>query len=87
MVRVTLTELVLFLAPFALYALFLSATRTGVLEPKSWPVSRLIWLGICAFALVIGSFVYFANYTGAPPGSAYVPAHMENGKLVPATTE
>jgi hypothetical protein len=87
MVRIGFTELVLFLAPFALYALFLAATRTGVLEPKSWPVSRLIWLGICAFALVIGSFVYFANYTGAPPGSAYVPAHMENGKLVPATTE
>lgn len=87
MVRIGFTELVLFLAPFALYALFLGATRTGVLEPKSWPVSRLIWLGICAFALVIGSFVYFANYTGAPPGSAYVPAHMENGKLVPATTE
>jgi hypothetical protein len=87
MVRVTLTELVLFLAPFALYVLFLAATRSGVLEPKSWPVSRLVWLGICAFALVIGSFVYFANYTGAPPGSAYVPAHIENGKLVPATTK
>ena len=56
------------------------------MEPKSWPLSRIVWLAICAFSLVIGSFLYFANYTGAPPGSTYVPAHMENGKFVPGKT-
>ena len=84
MVRIGITEFVLFLTPFALYAVFLAATRAGVMEPKSWPVSRLIWLGICAFAFVIVSFLYFANDAGAPPGSTYIPAHMENGKFVPA---
>jgi hypothetical protein len=35
---------------------------------------------------VIGSFIYFAQFTGSPPGSVYVPAHMENGKFVPGHT-
>jgi hypothetical protein len=83
MIRTGVTEVVLFVLPFVLYAVFLWATRAGVMDPESWPVSRLITLAIVAFLLVIGSFVYFANYTGAPPGSTYVPAHMENGKFVP----
>jgi hypothetical protein len=85
MIRVGLTEILLFTAPFVLYAVFLWATRAGVLEVQSWPLSRVITLAIVAFAMVIGSFVYFANFTGAPPGSTYVPAHMENGKFVPGT--
>ena len=28
----------------------------------------------------------FAHYGGAPAGSAYVPAHMEDGKLVEPQT-
>jgi hypothetical protein len=83
MLRVGLTEVVLFAMPFVLYAAFLWGTRAGVLHPDSWPVSRLVILAIIAFSLVIGSFIYFANYTGAPPGSTYVPAHMEDGKFVP----
>ena len=86
MVRIGFTEIIFFLAPFVLYAVFLWATRSGVMEPKSWPLSRIIWLAICAFGMVIGSFLYFANYTGAPPGSIYVPAHIENGKFVPGRT-
>ncbi len=86
MIRVGFTEIILFLTPFVLYGVFLWATRAGVMDPKLWPLSRVIWLAICAFALVTGSFIYFANVTGAPPGSTYVPAHMENGKFVPGRT-
>jgi Family of unknown function (DUF6111) len=85
MVRIGFTELLLFAMPFVLYAVFLLATRAGVLDMQSWPLSRVITLAIIAFALMIGSFLYFANFTGARPGSTYVPAHMENGKLVPGT--
>jgi hypothetical protein len=35
---------------------------------------------------MLGSFLYFANYTGAPVGTVYEPAHMENGKFVPGRT-
>jgi len=86
MIRPVLSELLLFVLPFVLYAVFLWATRAGVMDPESWPVSRLIMLAILSFVLVIGSFLYFANYTGAPPGSTYVPAHIEDGKFVPGRT-
>ncbi|HEX2653006.1 MAG TPA: DUF6111 family protein [Xanthobacteraceae bacterium] len=87
MVRPILTELALFLAPFAAYALFLWATRADVLHPSSWPRSTLAWLTISAFGLVVVSFFLVAQFSGAPPGSTYVPAHMENGKFVPGTTK
>lgn len=86
MIRVGFTEIALFLAPFVLYAVFLWATKAGVMDAESWPLSRIGWLAIAALVLVVGSFIYFANFTGAPPGSTYVPAHMENGKFVPGQT-
>jgi hypothetical protein len=86
MIRVGFTELLLFATPFVLYGVFLWATRAGVLDVQSWPLSRVITLAIIAFALMIGCFVYFASFSGAPLGSTYVPAHMENGKFVPGTT-
>lgn len=86
MIRPVLTEFLLFIAPFALYAAFLMATRAGVLDPQHWPLSRIAWLTIAALLLMLGSFIYFAHFTGAPVGTTYVPAHMENGKFVPGTT-
>ncbi|MGH9806086.1 MAG: DUF6111 family protein [Terriglobia bacterium] len=83
MIRIGFTEIALFVAPFVLYAVFLWATKADLLHPDSWPVSRIVWLAIAALTLVVGSFIYFAHFTGAPPGSTYVPAHMENGKFVP----
>ena len=86
MIRPILTEIVLFLTPFAIYAAFLIATRTGLLQPSAWTMPRLAGLLIAALVLVVGSFLLLAQFSGAPPGSAYVPAHIENGKLVPGTT-
>ena len=83
MIRPVFTELALFLAPFVVYAIFLWATRARVLEPQSWPVSRLIWISITGFALMIISFILLAQFGGAPPGTTYVPAHIEDGKFVP----
>ena len=84
MIRVGLTEIALFLAPFVLYGIYLYVTRSGVLEVKAWPLKRLAWLGIAAFVLVIGSFIFFAHFSGAPIGANYVPAHLdESGKFVP----
>jgi hypothetical protein len=85
MIRPLLTETVLFFAPFAAYALFLWATRAGVLHPISWSLPVLGWLTAAALVLMIGSFIVIAQFSGAPPGSTYRPAHMENGKFVPGT--
>jgi len=87
MVRPVLTELLLFLTPFAVYALFLWATRAGVLHPQSWPAKIVAALTIVAIVLVAGSSVYVAEWSGAPPGSTYVPAHVEDGKFVPGQTK
>lgn len=83
MIRPVLTELLLFAAPFALYAVFLWATKAGVMDAESWPPQRIAWLTIAALVLMLGSFVYFAHFSGAPTGSVYIPAHIENGKFVP----
>ncbi len=83
MIRQGFTEILLFAAPFALYAVFLWATKAGVMHPDSWPVSRIATLTIVALVLMATSFFYFAEYSGAPPGSTYVPAHIEGGKFVP----
>jgi hypothetical protein len=87
MIRPVFTELLMFVAPFVLYAVFLWATKAGVMHPDSWRASRIASLIIVALVLMIATFVYFADYTGAPPGSTYVPAHIENGKFVPGTTK
>jgi hypothetical protein len=87
MVRPVLTELALFVAPFAIYALYLWGARAGVLHPESWPLSTLAWLTVAALVLMAGSFIVLAQWGGEPPGSAYLPAHIENGKLVPGTTK
>jgi hypothetical protein len=87
MIRPVFTEVILFLAPFVLYAVFLWARKAGVMDLESWPLSRIAWLTIAALVLVVGSFIYFAHFTGAPPGSTYVPAHIEDGKFVPGTTK
>lgn len=83
MIRPVFTEIVLFLLPFVLYVVFLWATKEGVLHPDSWPLSRIISLAIVALLLVAGSFIFFAQFSGAPVGSTYVPAHVEDGKFVP----
>lgn len=85
MIRPVFTEIGIFLIPFAVYAAFLIATRSGLLTAASWPTATVARLLIGALVLTILSLVLLANFSGAPPGSTYVPAHMENGKLVPGT--
>jgi fatty acid desaturase len=87
MIRPVLTEIALFLAPFLIYAAFLWATQAGVLHPNSWSLPRVAWLVIAALVLMIGSFVVLTQWGGSPPGSTYVPAHIEDGQFVPGETK
>ena len=83
MIRPALTELGIILIPFAAYALFLIATRAGLLTPLSWPLSLVLKLSGLSLVLVAVSLFLLAQYSGAPPNSTYVPAHIDNGKFVP----
>jgi hypothetical protein len=87
MIRPVLTEIALFLAPFIVYAIFLWATRAGVMNPEAWSLPRVAWLVIAALVLMLGSFVVLAQWGGSPPGSTYVPAHTEDGRFVPGETK
>jgi hypothetical protein len=83
MIRPAFTEIGIFLIPFVVYALFLVATRSGLLVQSSWPVNVVGKLLLGALLLVVASFILLAQFSGAPPNSTYIPAHMENGRLVP----
>lgn len=83
MIRPALTEIGIFLIPFVVYALFLVASRSGLLTRSSWPVVVVGRLLVGSLLLVVLSLILLAQFTGAPPHSTYVPAHMENGRLVP----
>jgi hypothetical protein len=86
MIRTVFTEGVLFLSPFAAYAIFLWATRSAT-GSNSWKPRVLAGLSIVALIAVIGGLVVMAEFSGARPGSVYIPAHIENGRLVPGTTK
>jgi hypothetical protein len=83
MIRPAFTEIGIFLIPFAVYALFLVATRSGVMAQSSWPLHIIAKLAIGSLLLVIVSFILLAHFSGASPNSTYIPAHIENGRLVP----
>ena len=83
MIRPAFTEIGIFLIPFAVYALFLVASRAGLLAPNSWPLHLVARLAVIAMVLVVLSFVLLAHFSMAPPNSTYIPAHVENGRFVP----
>ena len=83
MIRPALTEVAVFLIPFAVYALFLIATRSGMWVPSSWPLHVIARLVLGSLILVVASFILLAHFSGAAPHSTYIPAHVEDGKFVP----
>ena len=52
MIRPIFTELALFITPFVLYAIFLWATKSEILHPEHWPVSRIFTLTAVALSAV-----------------------------------
>jgi hypothetical protein len=83
MMRPALTEIGIFLIPFAVYALFLIATRSGLLVQASWPIQSVAKLALASLVLIVLSLILLARFSGGSPNSTYIPAHIENGKLVP----
>jgi hypothetical protein len=54
-----------------------------LLVQSSWPVNVVAKLLLGSLLLVVASLVLLAQFSGAPPHSTYVPAHVENGRLIP----
>src|SRR3954462_9647325 len=53
MIRPVLTEVGIFLIPFVAYALFLVATRSGVMTKSSWPAHLVAKLVFGSLLLVV----------------------------------
>ena len=86
MIRPILTEIGLFLTPFVLYARVSCDHARERAAAQSWRCRGSPALLVVSLVLMVGSFLVLAQFSGAPPGSTYVPAHIENGKFVPGTT-
>jgi hypothetical protein len=84
--RAILEPLILFLSPFAAYAVYLVLRARYPLEVEHWTsgrISILTLIGLAAAILGLATLDLFA-----PRGQGvYVPAHQENGVLVPGHIE
>ncbi|GGF50979.1 hypothetical protein GCM10007301_07970 [Azorhizobium oxalatiphilum] len=84
MIRTVLVETALFLSPFIAYGLILLALK-GSVVPQHWSPRALAICAVLAVLLVAAGLYVFEWDRGAPPGSVYVPAHMQDGKFVPGS--
>ena len=81
--RFALVDIVLFLLPFAVYAVWLKLGGSDPITALMVRRSPLVWLLIGGLVLAILGFVALAQFGGAPPGELYVPPHEVNGRIVP----
>jgi hypothetical protein len=80
--RAFLETLSLFLAPFVLFALYLLVRLRYPLALEHWTRGRLSLLTLAGLAAaVLGLF--FLSLTAPRGHGGYVPAHIENGVIVP----
>lgn len=81
MIRALLEEALLFLLPFALFAAYLVLRRRNPMLWSSWS-GQTSWLVIVGLALAVGSLVIAGVFAERQTG-AFVPTHVENGRVVP----
>jgi hypothetical protein len=79
-------SLLLFLSPFVLYAVLLLLRRNRPFAEYYWRVQTISSLALAGLAVAVAGLFLF-GLTAERHGGAYVPAHIENGKLVPGRME
>ncbi len=87
MIRIALTEILLFSLPFIVYFGFLYLRREQDHVEGFWHDVPLFYLTMAGCGLIALGFVGFATFTGAPTGADYIPAIIEDGKIVPGHME
>lgn len=70
-------ELLLFLSPFLLFALWRVAAFAG------WPSTRIVAASFAGLVLVLAALLWFSREGALPTGSTYVPARFHHGRIVP----
>jgi hypothetical protein len=69
-------ELALFLSPFVFFAIWRAVGTDG------GPSMPVVAAAACALALLAGTLVWLSLHQALPPGTAYAPARLEDGKIV-----
>ena len=86
MLRAVLEPLGMFLSPFAVFAIYLILRARYPLAIEHWTKSRVATLTMIGLGVAILGMALLAFF--APRGlGRYVPAHLENGQLVPGHIE
>ncbi len=84
MLRIVLINIALFVLPLALYAAYFYITERNrnavVIEWKNMPLSLLLQIGL---GLIVIGMLITAYMGGEDARGTYVPARMENGKVIP----
>nr|WP_321443781.1 DUF6111 family protein [uncultured Cohaesibacter sp.] len=81
MIRILITQIILFLLPFLLYAGYLFLTRK--LNRQAWIDAPRYWLIMAGLVCTLIGFLFLSQIDNNPPGETYIPAHIENGEVVP----
>ena len=83
MIRSVFTSVLLFFLPFVLYFFWLGFQRRKLAEEAIATRKHYFWVGLTGVVLAVAGFIYFTDYSGAPPDSVYVPPIYKDGVLVP----
>ena len=83
--RAVISDVILFLVPFALFWIYVRIVKRNAAE-GDLPDTPWVWLtiaGLFAAGIATLSLGFTPSHR---PGQHYEPAHVENGRLVPAQT-
>lgn len=86
MTRAVLEPLALFLAPFAAYMAYLAFRARYPLQVEHWTSVRISLLTLAGLVAAIAGLLAINLYSPRGQGT-YIPAHVENGVLVPGRFE
>jgi hypothetical protein len=86
MLRAVAEPVGLFLLPFAVYAVYLVLRLRYPLEVEHWTRGRVSTLALLGLLAALAGFIALDLFAPRARG-VYVPAHIENGVLVPGRFE
>lgn len=84
--RALLEPAAFFVAPFVAYVVYLLVRCRHPLKPVHWPGSAVVSLTIAGLLIAVAGMLWFGFGARRQTG-AYVPAHVENGRVVPGHFE
>jgi hypothetical protein len=80
--RAIIEPVLLFFSPFIAYALYLALRRKYPFALEHWTKTSVSSLALAGLAVAAGGMLAFGILAPRHKG-AYVPAHIEDGRLVP----